>query len=138
MIIKESISISNNISELEGIVNFIENFCITNNVSIKINNTFQIAIDELISNSINYGYPKNKKGKIDVEFILDEISLKAIITDDGQAFDPNDAPKPDIENSDVENKNIGGLGIHLVKKMMTSFEYERKKNKNIITIIKRF
>jgi len=134
----ENITICNNINELEIIVNFINFFGTKYTIPTKIIDTFQIAVDELISNTINYGYKSGTKGEIILELVFHNSTLKATIIDDGQAFDPNNAPVPDIENNDVENKRIGGLGIHIVKKMMTSFEYVRKKNKNIVTIIKKF
>lgn len=134
----KSITISNKIEELEKVSVFLEEFCENNEVPIKISNSFQIALDELLSNTIYYGYDDNKKGKIEILLKIEDKVMTAILTDDGKKFDPNDAPKPDLLNLDIESKKIGGVGIHIVKNMMDTFNYQRIKNKNVITLSKKF
>jgi anti-sigma regulatory factor (Ser/Thr protein kinase) len=132
-----TITISNKIEELEKVSEFLEEFCEIHEIPIKISNTFQIVIDELLSNTIFYGFSKKDKGSIEIQLTLEENIFVVVLIDDGKKFDPHDAPQPDLLNQDIENKQIGGLGINIVKKMTDSFKYERKKNKNIVTLSKK-
>jgi len=138
MSVSENIAISNKIDELEKVSFFLEEFCEANEIPMKIANSFQIVLDELISNTIFYGFKKSAKGKIEIYFSYENNNLTALLIDNGKKYDPHNAPAPDILNNDVENKKIGGLGIHIVKKMMDTFVYERKDDKNYITISKHF
>jgi len=70
-------------------------------------------------------------------FSLHDDSISIQIRDEGRAFDPLMVPEPNV-NQPVEQRKIGGLGIHLVKKLMDSVSYERKNNENIVTLRKSF
>ena len=73
--------------------------------------------------------------KLTFRCISDENSLTIEIVDDGRPFDPlTDAPKPDV-NAELEDRNIGGLGIHLVRKMMDDVRYRREEGKNHLTLV---
>ncbi|MDD4127483.1 MAG: ATP-binding protein [Methanomicrobium sp.] len=94
----------------------------------------QLAMEEIIENIINYGYP-GKEGMIGIrcEVTPSEISIE--ISDSAPAFNPLLMPDPDI-TSDVDERNIGGLGIFLVKKVMDKVSYIYENNKNILTLVK--
>ncbi len=64
----------------------------------------------------------------------DEITVE--IEDDGRAFDPFDAPPPDLTSS-IEERAIGGLGVHLVRSLTDDASYERRDGRNIVTLRKR-
>jgi anti-sigma regulatory factor (Ser/Thr protein kinase) len=94
-----------------------------------------MALDELLSNVISYGYQDSGEHKIRIKFSFESNILTIIIQDDGQPFDPTQIETPDLESS-VEDRKIGGLGIHIVRNMMDEFSYERIDNKNVITLKK--
>lgn len=137
MPISLKIQFSNKIEELEKISELFEEFCEQNEISSKVTYSLQVVLDELLSNTILYGFSEGEIGKIEIDLKLTKKFLKVKISDNGKNFNPFDAQQPDLEDFDIENKKIGGLGIHIVKKMTDSFEYKRTKTKNIITLSKK-
>jgi len=72
---------------------------------------------------------------VDIEAILRKGQLDFIVTDSGMPFDPTRKPEVDI-NASLEDRPVGGLGIHLVRQLMDSVSYRREDGKNILTLIK--
>ena len=96
-----------------------------------------LAIDELLSNVINYGYQDDAAHEIGIDLRREGDTLTIVLRDDGIAFDPlADAPAPDLD-SDVEDRPIGGLGVHLVKTLVDEVRYERVAGHNVVTLIQR-
>ena len=95
-----------------------------------------IAIDELFSNIANYAY-NPEIGKATVQFEVQKNPMAVIITfmDNGKPYDPLKREDPNVTLS-VAERQIGGLGIFMVKKSMDSVEYEYKDNHNILKIKK--
>ena len=89
----------------------------------------------LFNNIISYGYDDEEIHEIDIEIELRSERLIIILSDDGIQFNPFKKDPPDTMLT-VEERMIGGLGIHLVKKLMDECEYKRQTNNNIITLIK--
>ena len=97
-----------------------------------------LVLDEFISNAINYGYKHEESSEIRVELGFKDMEITIRIEDSGEPFDPRQAPSPETHLSLTKRKRqIGGMGIHLVKNMMDKISYERKNNKNILTLSKR-
>lgn len=93
-----------------------------------------LALEEVVINVMNYGH-EDGLHEIELSLIADDESLTIEIVDDGRPFDPlNDAPKPDV-NAELGDRNIGGLGIHLVRKMMDDVRYRREEGKNHLTLV---
>lgn len=96
-----------------------------------------LVLEELIVNTVNYGYDDDARHEIEVTLTSDEDVFTVEIIDDGQAFNPlSDAPEPDL-NAGIEDRPIGGLGIHLMRVMMDDVHYRREQNKNHLMLIKR-
>lgn len=95
---------------------------------------FDVAIDEICSNIIKHGY-QNGEGKISVTVINDGTSTSLVFKDSAIPFNPVEAIDPDVTLS-AEERNIGGLGIYMVKKSMDDMRYEYKDGQNILTITK--
>ena len=91
-----------------------------------------IAFDEVLSNIVNYG-----GGTIRVEIALRDHAIRAVVSDDGPPFDPLDRPVPDTE-LDMDDRPIGGLGIHLVREMMDELTYSYEMQRNRLTFSKTF
>ena len=100
------------------------------------NMTINLAIEEAVSNVMLYAYPENESGQVLVEADKSPDMVVFTITDSGKPFDPTAQAQPDISLS-VEERPIGGLGIHLVRQIMDEIKYERKDNNNILTLIKK-
>ena len=96
-----------------------------------------IASEEIFVNIANYAYAPGA-GEAEITIEIEEEPLCAIIRfiDEGKAFNPLDKPDPDI-TLDVEEREVGGLGIYMVKKSMDEVLYARENGRNILEIRKR-
>ncbi|WP_026835340.1 ATP-binding protein [Eubacterium xylanophilum] len=95
-----------------------------------------IAIDELFSNIANYAYnPEVGEATVRVEVIEDPLSVEITFIDNGVPYDPLKKEDPDVTLS-AEEREIGGLGIFMVKKTMDNVVYEYTNGKNILKIVK--
>lgn len=92
-----------------------------------------LALDELITNTIAYGYAERKDGEIDIEMRrhVDRVEVKLI--DSAAAFDPFSVAAPDTAAS-LEERQIGGLGIHFVRTLIDEVNYRRDDDRNVITL----
>ena len=100
--------------------------------------TFRVSlvIDELAQNVVDYSY-EDEPGDIEVEVTSEPETIVIEITDEGRPFDPlTQAPEPDL-TSPVEDRPIGGLGVHLTKTLMDDVEYGRESGKNRLKIVAR-
>ena len=77
-----------------------------------------------------------EEGFVSVEMELDGKCVNVRITDDGPQFDPFQQAAPDTTLS-IEDRSIGGLGIHLVRELMDDVSYERRNGNNVVTLVKR-
>jgi len=94
-----------------------------------------LAIEEVATNCIKYGYDDPKDHVIDVTLSFSAGALLITVVDDGHPFDPLQAPKPDM-SLPAEERPVGGLGIHLLRQMCDSMEYVREGGKNSLTLRK--
>ena len=90
----------------------------------------------MLNNIISYGYADEEQHEISVEVDYNDDELTATIKDDGIPFNPFKGEDPDISLS-VEDREIGGLGIHLVKQMMDEVSYTRATDMNIVRLVKK-
>ena len=95
-----------------------------------------LAVDELVTNAVLYGFDEGSQEEIVVRMEIEGSHLVAIITDEGREFDPLQAPAPNLD-APLEERSIGGLGVHLVRSLMDHVKYERTGRKNILTVRKR-
>ena len=93
-----------------------------------------LALEEAVCNVIQYAYPEGTTGRMSLEAVKDGNRLRFTLTDGGKVFDPTAAPEADITAS-VEDRPVGGLGIHLIRNIMDSVRYERMDGKNVLTLI---
>lgn len=129
------IEIRNNVDELEILNNAVSDFSSKRNINNAILCDIQLVLEEIITNIIKYGYPDNKEHIIKVKIIKNTQRVVVEIVDDGVEFNPLDYPEPDI-NKPLEERQIGGLGIHLVRNCMNDLRYERINGTNKVIMIK--
>ena len=98
--------------------------------------SIQVALDEFVYNPIVYGFAERGSGEGEVRVELERGVIRVTITDDGPEFDPLAFATPDTDLS-VEERGIGGLGIHLVRKMMDEVTYHRRGETNVVVLTKR-
>ena len=104
--------------------------------SLKITNLVLLAIEELLINCIDYGYDDSNEHTIVIDLSIDEQNLKMTVIDDGHLFDPLTALTPDF-SLEVQQRPVGGLGIHLLRQLADHVAYERRGNTNRTTLTKR-
>lgn len=92
------------------------------------------VLEEIISNVIKYAYQDDNIHLIHVQISHEGERVRITIADDGKAFDPLHSPEPNT-GLPVEEREIGGLGIHLVRKMTQQMAYIRDNGNNILTIV---
>lgn len=92
-----------------------------------------LAVEELITNMIRYGYDDDKEHIIRFRIAIHPDYLEIVFEDDGHPFDPTGYPPPDLEHI-VSSSRAGGLGIQLVRKITSSMTYERNGNINRNTL----
>lgn len=97
-------------------------------------NRVELTVEEIFSNIAAYAYP-DSEGTVEIKCWMEADSLVLEFTDSGIAYNPLDKPDPDI-NLPAEIRPIGGLGIFFVKSCMDFVGYERKAEKNILTLKK--
>lgn len=97
---------------------------------------FRLAVEESVVNVIQYAYPLGTEGQIEVRMSLDGDGVKAMIVDTGTPFDPTAQDASDISLS-AEDRQIGGLGIHLMRELVDVVHYERIEGQNVLTMEKR-
>lgn len=95
-----------------------------------------LVLEEHLTNLMNYAYADDLAHEIIVRFEVHQGALAIEIEDDGGPFNPLLSPEVDTAVP-LEEKPIGGLGIHLMRKFMDDLQYRRERGKNILTLRKR-
>ncbi len=96
-----------------------------------------LALEELVINVMNHGHDEGVH-EIEITLTSDADGITVATVDDGKPFNPLvDAPQVD-PSAAMEDRRIGGLGVHLVRSMMDEMSYRREHGKNHLTLVKRF
>ncbi len=132
-----SFELKSSLSELDNLCEKLENFGQKIGLSKKLIFEINLALDELFTNIISYGFGDDEEHIIKVTLIPQQEELCLCIEDDGTPFNPIDFQTSDVAQS-VENCKIGGLGIHIIRKLMDEIGYQRCDGKNILTLKKSF
>ena len=94
-----------------------------------------VALDELLTNALSHGQKGRDPCSVTVDVELDKERVTIIVTDNGTPFDPFGRDAPDTALP-VEERPIGGLGIHLVRELMDQVSYERRDDNNVVVLVK--
>ena len=123
-------------TNLDEVLAFVDEQLEEANCSSKIQTTIEIAVEELFVNIANYAYsPEIGTAVVQVSVNKEPLSVEITFIDNGKPYDPLAKPDPDVTLS-AEERQIGGLGIFMVKKSMDDIQYEYKDGRNILTIKK--
>ena len=136
-IMHRELTIDNSLSHVPSVNDFVKSFGDELKLEEKDTQNLKLAIEEAVVNVINYAYPTGEKGDINIEATATATSLKFKIIDTGVAFAPTDAPDVDTSLT-AEERQIGGLGIFLVRQLMDTINYERIEGKNVLTLTKKY
>jgi serine/threonine-protein kinase RsbW len=130
-----SLTIANRLEELEAVATRIDAFCATHRISSDIAYALNLSLDEVLTNVISYAYTGTREHQIDVRVRRAHGIVVAEVEDDGHPFNPLDVPPPDLD-APIEERPIGGLGLHIVRAMMDRVEYRRQGDHNVLTLTK--
>ena len=113
-----------------------ESICLEHGVPMGVVFKFQLALDELLTNVVSYAFePHSGNPVIKVMLHLTDKDITAVIMDNGRPFNPlHDAADPDLDLS-AEERDIGGLGIHLTKAFVDELAYERRDGWNHLSLV---
>jgi phosphoserine phosphatase RsbU/P len=124
----------NDISELEHLQKVVGLFCSTHQLSGTMTMNINLILEELLTNIIFYGYQDHAQHVIYITFEKGDSDITLTIEDDAMAFNPLEQEAIDIDTL-LEDKPIGGLGIHFVKNLTQSITYERTDDGNILRMV---
>jgi anti-sigma regulatory factor (Ser/Thr protein kinase) len=130
---KESLTLANQADELERMSEWAHRLVKKIGLSEKAFFTLNLILEELVTNIMKYAYGPGADQTIFIRASWDDERLTISIEDDGPAFNPLKAPPPDFDLG-LEKMKVGGLGIHMVKKLASSLRYKRQNEKNTITL----
>ena len=133
----ETLKLNNKVSEITKLNAFVKSATATLNMEIGLANKIKLAVEEAVTNIIDYAYQNGTEGNISVTIEADESRIRFILTDSGAEFDPTGVSKADTTLT-VEERPIGGLGVFLVRNLMDSINYERVDGKNVLRMEKRY
>jgi anti-sigma regulatory factor (Ser/Thr protein kinase) len=101
----------------------------------EVRRSVNVALDELLANAVSHGQTGRDPCSVTVEVELDLERVTVTVTDDGAPFDPFGRDAPDTSLS-LEERAIGGLGIHLVGQLMDQVSYQRRDGHNVVVLVK--
>ena len=137
MKLQRSITLPNDIEEIPLLAEFVEEVCEIVGFDMSTTMSINLALEEAVVNVMSYAYPSGTTGNVNIEAMANDKRLKFVISDWGTPFDPTAEKEVDTSLS-AEERPIGGLGIHLVRQIMDSINYERIDGKNVLTLRKKF
>ena len=134
--VSHRLTLRNDIREISRLPGFVREATEGNDLAPELVNHLNLALEEAVTNVIMYAYPEGMDGQVDIEAkLVGDNSLVFVLSDSGKAFDPTATAEVNV-SAGVDERRIGGLGIHLVRSVMDSVRYQRKEGKNILTMTK--
>jgi anti-sigma regulatory factor (Ser/Thr protein kinase) len=124
------------LTELDRIVAKLEEFAGRTGLDLTTLQQVTLAIDELFTNIVSYGGITGPAASISLDVVLDGSVLRIALSDPGRPFDPREHRPPDFEAS-LEDRPIGGLGVHLARALVDTLVYYREDGRNHLALTKR-
>jgi serine/threonine-protein kinase RsbW len=129
------LKIANRLEEIRRVNEAINSFAERHGLDARTRRQLNVVFDELLNNVISYGYEDDSVHEIDVTVAVSGGRLYATIRDDGKPFNPFEVGAPETDLA-VEDRPLGGLGVHLVRNVMDRVSYERRGADNVILLEK--
>ncbi len=136
MIDQLELTLRNQQSEIARAQDELEQFAAKHAVPQRPLHDVQLALEEHLANIVRHAYSDDREHCIQVRFQLDPHQLRVEVEDDGKPFNPLDQTPPDL-SLPLDQRPIGGLGIHMIRKSLDALEYRRENARNILVMIKR-
>jgi len=133
---RKEICIKNEVSELARVNQFVEEIGEELQIDPELLMNLNLVMEEMVSNVIFYAYPQGKTADIEIFAESNGKELTFVLSDQGKAFDPTMKEDAHPEQDPME-REIGGMGIFIVKNIMNQVTYQRLKGKNLLTMTKK-
>ncbi len=124
------------LNNLEQIAHDIAAFCQTESISKSDQFAINLAIDEMFTNIVSYGYKMDTSGEVEIQMRRINDVVEISITDSAPEFDPTEQVATPDTTSDIDNRRIGGLGVFFATMQMDKISHEYRDKKNILTMSK--
>lgn len=128
--------LKNDVLELEKVMSFVTDLCARNSIPPEVEYDLNLGLDEMVTNVAKHAFPESEEHHFTVQITVSPEEFMARIEDEGVEFNPTAHPIPDLD-APLEERKEGGLGIYLVRQIMTSVEYQRVAGKNVVTLRKK-
>lgn len=129
------ISMANDLGALPDVAERIDALCAAADVEPGVAYAVNLALDELLTNIVSYGYRDDDAHRIEIAVLRDGGTLVVTIVDDSIEFDPRQVPETDTD-APLHDRDPGGLGLLLVNSMMDSVDYRREDGRNVTVLTK--
>jgi serine/threonine-protein kinase RsbW len=136
MTAEATLTAKNELSELERLSEFLSRFWADNHLPAELEFNTNLALEEVFANVVLHGYRDSDSHEISVHAAVGDGTVTLTVEDDGIAFNPLDAPAADITQA-LEDRPVGGLGIHLIRSLMTEVAYARVDGRNRLEMKKK-
>ena len=133
---QKTIVLPNDTQEVPRLNAFVEEVCQTVGFDDMVTMEIKLAVEEAVVNVMTYAYAPGQSGDVTIEAALNNVRMKFTIIDSGKPFDPTVQAEVDTTLS-AKQRNIGGLGIHIIRQNMDSINYERIDGHNVLTLRKK-
>ena len=130
-----ALTLANRLDEIERLNEAFNRFADEHAIPVATRRSGNVVFDELINNVISYAFDDDAEHRIEVRVELDDQRLVITISDDGSPFNPFQTDPPDTALS-LDERGIGGLGVHVVRNMMDEVSYNRRTDRNVVTLVK--
>lgn len=125
--------LKNDISEIKKLSDFLRKVCEENDICNKIFCDATVAIEEIFANIVHYAYEDKNQHCVEINIKIADDNLAIEIIDDGRPFNPLEESPPKTDTP-FEEREVGGLGIHLVRNLMDELVYKQVRGKNLLTM----
>lgn len=129
-------SIRADLHEVGAVATALDAYAVAEGVSDEVRRALLVVLDDLLMNVVTHGMAGRADGQVAIAVTVADPWIELVIRDDGAPFDPLMRAAPDVTRS-VDARGIGGLGIHLVRRLMDEVSYRRVGTENVITLRKR-
>lgn len=132
---RKELKLKNQMIELERVNQFIEEIAEELHLDMALQMNLNLVIEEMVVNVISYAYPEGKTADIELLAESDGKELTFVLSDQGKEFDPTMRESADMDVNPAE-RDLGGMGIYIVKNIMNEVSYQRLEGKNLLTMKK--
>src|SRR5688572_14191632 len=124
-----SATLVNRLPEIERVARLVEDFAQRHGVPAAVVHDVNLSLEEVLANVMSYGYEDEAEHTIEVRVTLERDHVAVRVEDDGFAFNPLEAPPPNLA-AGAQARSRGGLGLHLLRSLMDTLDYRRDGRRN--------